>query len=196
MQKVLFLTILLVPLISRAEGDSDTLFTKGAANLDSFEGIDVGGTRRKEKPQTSYHYEDAETRALKDGKKSQIIPTDSGNKEEDPVDVAISKRLEEKQNQQNEGTVGSAMPSYEPKETQDIRAEIKNLEPTPQQNPPQEENLQNKLEKGVMSVEYYKSLIDQVKEQTDKTTDENTSSGEYQATSKTKVNKVTEDNRF
>lgn len=183
---LIFLSILsLAPCFAMAEGDQ--LFDKKAVSDNAFTGLDVGVAKKKEtKTKNEFDYT-PQVNNNSDKKKDEsaaIIPGGDTN-----VDSKAATSNQDHSQIQAKGTA----PSIEPNETQDVREQLKREEVVEEQKKPVEETPTQQLSNGAMSPEYYRSLIEQVKTQTEKATDTN---NEYQSNNKVINTKVTKDNRF
>lgn len=195
MQKLvfLFLSILfLIPAIVLAQGETDSLFDKKAAAQSSFVGFEVGGARKKDSKKTNEFDYSQKTQHSSNGKKkksSLIVPTDE-------VNVSSEKSSEPTAftNQQNipANKTESTAPSIEPKETQDIQQQLQLEAVKEEQKQTEIAATTEQLSRGAMSPEYYKTLIEKVKVQTEKTAENNV----YKSSNAANNTKVTPDNRF
>lgn len=195
MQKLafLFLSILFLnPAFVLAQGEADALFDKKAAAESSFTGLEVGGTRKKDTKKTNEFDYSQKTQHSSNGKKkksSLIVPTNEEN-----VSSEKSSEPTAFTNQQTppENKTQATSPSIEPKETQDIQQQLQLEAVKEEQKQAVIENPAEQLSKSAMSPEYYKTLIDKVKIQTEKTAENNV----YKSSNAANNTKVTQDNRF
>ncbi len=200
MQKLFFLFLSIVffaPAFVFAQNAADSLFDKNAAAGSTFAGLEVGGARKKNTQKTNeFDYSQIQKNTDDKKKKSSlIVPSNQENvsSEQSGSDFTASTDQQSTSNSQTQATA----PSIEPKETQDIEQQLQleaiKEEQQKQQQATVAENPAAQLNKGAMSPEYYKTLVDQVNMQTEKTADYNV----YKSTNNPAINnKVTLDNRF
>lgn len=195
----LFLSILfLIPSIVLAQSEDDALFDKKAAAGSSFAGLEVGGGRKKEAKKTNEFDYSQKTKGSNNDKKkksSLIIPTNEENvsseQSSSPTTFTNQPVVDVPQNIPNNKASATA-PSIEPKETKDIQQQLELQAVKEEQKQPVVESPAEQLSRGAMSPEYYKTLVDQIKTQTEKTADYNV----YKASNPAINTKVTPDNRF